>query len=58
MKVKKSLLVASTALFASQTHAAVDVTGFSIGGGSFPFGLVAMILILAGFGYTRLRRES
>lgn len=58
MKVKIKLLLASFLLLSAQAHAAVDVTGFSIGSGSVPYGLIAMVLILAGVGYTKLRRDT
>ena len=58
MKFIHKLLVVSAVAMAAQAQAAVDVTGFSIGGGSFPYGLFAMVLLLAAVGLHQLRRNS
>lgn len=50
MSKKSKALAASAAMMATQAQAAVDVSGFTAGGGSAPYGLFIMALVLAAIG--------
>ncbi len=58
MKNIAKILAAPVLLTAAQSQAAVDVTGFTVEGGSLPYGLIAMALIMVGIGFVSLRRNS
>ncbi|MDG1389170.1 MAG: hypothetical protein P8L70_05060 [Halioglobus sp.] len=52
------VLAVPALLAAAQSQAAVDVTGFTVEGGSLPYGLIAMALIAVGIGFVSLRHNS
>ena len=54
--MKNKLLILSTLLLASQSQAAVDVSGFTIEGATRPYGLIAMTVIMVAIGLLSLRR--
>jgi uncharacterized integral membrane protein len=58
MKKMDVLLSTPLVLLASQTQAAVDVTGFTIQEASRPYGLILMVVLLVGIGLARLRTSS
>ncbi len=58
MKIMDKLLVVPAVLFAAQSQAAVDVTGFTVDQATRPYGLIVMALILVGIGVASLRRAS
>lgn len=58
MKIMDKMLFAPAVLFAAQSQAAVDVTGFTIDQASRPYGLIVMTLVLVGIGVATLRRAS
>ena len=58
MKKTGTVLFAPAVMLASQAHAAVDITGFTIAEASRPYGLIIMTLILVGIGVALLRPSS
>lgn len=58
MKIMDKVLFAPAIVFATQSQAAVDVTGFTIEEATRPYGLILMTLLLAGLGVAALRRAS
>ncbi len=56
--MKEKLLFAPAVLLATQAHAAVDVSGFTVEGATRPYGLIVMTLLLVGLGISYLRPSS
>ena len=57
MKAASLLTTATTFyLLATQASAAVDITGFTVGGGGTPIGLIAISLLLLGIGASAIKR--
>ena len=58
MKTISKSLLASGALVATQAQAAVDVSGFTVGGASGPYGLILLAALLAAIGLGYMGRTS